>query len=144
MVSPPPTSIHKRHEDKPPTTAVVPAQRDVEVDVQRWSQDAVFLSWRFGLGGFCQKLSMAFEYDGVQHERRSLFHRTTTDSFEQLERDALKNLQWGEFGIKLICIPSRHPLNNPTRMKSVIRRISMCRQAPQHRKNGILISRPQR
>ncbi|KAG6964428.1 hypothetical protein JG687_00005991 [Phytophthora cactorum] len=98
-----------------------------------------------GLGGFCQELSMALEYDGVQHEREiPHFHRTTTDSFEQLERDALKNLQWGEFGIKLICIPSRHPLNNPTRMKSVIRRISMCRQAPQHRKNGILISRPQR
>lgn len=59
------------------------------------------------LDGFCEELSIAFEYDGEQHCRpNSYFHKTPEDFINQTKRDDLKDKICKERGIKLIRIPS--------------------------------------
>ncbi|KAG3110092.1 hypothetical protein PI124_g7101 [Phytophthora idaei] len=72
------------------------------------------------LDGYCQEISMAFEYAGEQHETEtSHFHRTT-NVFYQLERDALKKFLCEKYGIKLVPIPSRFTFTDPASMKAFV------------------------
>jgi|GEM_PF-1128623 len=56
--------------------------------------------------GYCQRLNMAFEYQGIQHyEEKKFFHRTKT-AFQDLQlRDQEKRLLAKERGVQLIEIP---------------------------------------
>ncbi|KUF84963.1 hypothetical protein AM587_10000116 [Phytophthora nicotianae] len=72
--------------------------------------EKVRLSFMEGLDldGYCEELSMAFEYDGIQHDiEKAHFHHTPTAFMEQLKREALKNVICQKYGIKLVRIPSR-------------------------------------
>ena len=47
---------------------------------------------RLELDGYCQKLKLAFEYDGIQHHKYpNPFHRDLSDFNRQRKRDGIKN-----------------------------------------------------
>lgn len=60
------------------------------------------------LDGFCEKYRIAFEYNGLQHEKYiEHFHRNgIQDFFRQQERDRVKNELCKKNDIVLINIPS--------------------------------------
>ena len=59
--------------------------------------------------GYCEKLKLAFEYQGLQHEEYvPFFHRKENDFEKQQERDSRKEQLSKEHGITLIKIPSKY------------------------------------
>lgn len=59
------------------------------------------------LDGFCDRLNLAFEYDGSQHSQYNPhFHKGGSKEFiYQVKKDEFKNLKCKENGITLIRIP---------------------------------------
>lgn len=65
------------------------------------------------LDGFCEKLNLAFEYDGQQHYQFSKFFHRTEEKFERSQMmDILKNIKCKDQGIILIRIPYWIKLEN--------------------------------
>ena len=67
---------------------------------------------------YCEKLKLAFEYQGEQHEEyEPFFHKGDINNFyKQQEHDRIKKEICDENGIKLICIPSKYDYTNPLEM----------------------------
>lgn len=73
------------------------------------------------LDGYCQRLQLAFEYNGTQHERFDPFFHDTEEKFKrQLERDHQKHFSCIENDIYLLHIPSMYTYRNVTKMKEFI------------------------
>lgn len=65
-------------------------------------------TWLNGLelDGYCEKLNLAFEYDGIQHFQFIEYFHKTQENFEKcLMRDKLKNILCKKRGVILIRIP---------------------------------------
>jgi hypothetical protein len=73
------------------------------------------------LDGYCEELSVAWEYDGKQHVQEvPHFHRTPTAFREQQERDVRKNRLCAQHGIYLIRIPHTFTHNDAPAMRAYI------------------------
>ena len=77
---------------------------------------------RLELDGYCEELNLAFEYNGIQHEKYSpYFHRDGPDDFQaQLERDTRKRELCEKNGIRLIDIPSKYNHKDPEKLRKYI------------------------
>ncbi len=65
-----------------------------------------FLDNRLELDGYCEKLSLAFEYNGKQHYKRiPYWHRTPNAFPDQQKRDKEKKFLCQQKGINLVVIP---------------------------------------
>ena len=74
------------------------------------------------LDGYCEKLNIAFEYQGQQHyEYTEYFHRTESDFKNQKERDEWKYTKCNENDIILILIPYHFNYQNPEKLEQYIR-----------------------
>ena len=57
------------------------------------------------LDGYCKKLKLAFEYDGIQHQKYpNPFHRDLSDFNRQRKRDKIKNRRCKSHKVILIRI----------------------------------------
>jgi hypothetical protein len=73
------------------------------------------------LDGWCPELNMAFEYQGVQHYKRSeYFHRTQEDFEDQKKRDKLKRAICKKRGITLLEIPYVYNYTDPSGLEDHI------------------------
>jgi len=73
------------------------------------------------LDGYCKKLNLAFEYNGLQHyEYIALFHKKKQDFLNQQKRDKIKSDLCKSNHIKLIIIPSKYNSYNPNKMYKFI------------------------
>ena len=77
---------------------------------------------RLELDGYCEELNLAFEYNGIQHEKYSpYFHRDGPDDFQaQLERDTRKRELCEKNGIRLVDIPSKYNHKDPEKLRKYI------------------------
>jgi hypothetical protein len=67
-----------------------------------------------GLDGYCQKLSLAFEYDGVQHERETVhFHKGPEDFAKPQKPAKRKNKLCLKNGVQLNPNPLQVRLQEP-------------------------------
>ena len=58
------------------------------------------------LDGYCEKLNIAFEYDGKQHyEFIKFFHRTEEEFLRRVQQDKLKDKLCEKYGVILLRIP---------------------------------------
>lgn len=69
-----------------------------------------WLVWKTGscleLDGYCEELSLAFEYQGRQHYEFDKFFHANQDEFDdQLARDEFKRKQCADQGVKLVAVP---------------------------------------
>ena len=61
--------------------------------------------YRLELDGYCPKLKLAFEYDGIQHHKYpNPFHRDLRDFHSQRKRDGIKNRRCKSHKVILIRI----------------------------------------
>lgn len=73
------------------------------------------------LDGYCEELNMAFEYQGLQHDKYIPFFHRTDDAFEkQQERDKEKLKICQERKIHLILVPHTYTYKNRDKMKEYI------------------------
>ena len=74
------------------------------------------------LDGYNEEKKLAFEYQGVQHEKYDPhFHRNGPDDFkDQVDRDNFKAKKCEERGILLFIIPSTFNYKNPRKMREFI------------------------
>ncbi|MDD4930673.1 MAG: hypothetical protein PHG66_00770 [Candidatus Colwellbacteria bacterium] len=74
------------------------------------------------LDGYCEKLNLAFEYQGLQHyEYIPFFHQNDIERFNgQLERDIRKKELCKENGTILLCIPYQYNCRNPEGLEQYI------------------------
>jgi hypothetical protein len=73
------------------------------------------------LDGYCEKLNIAFEYDGFQHyEFPNYFHKTEKQFIEQKERDFIKNKLCKDNGVLLIRIKEFENLNQDVVIKNIL------------------------
>ncbi len=77
------------------------------------------------LDGFNEELKLAFEYQGIQHEKVVLFFhpRGEKDLLAIQERDKIKREKCIQNGICLLEIPSKYSYNHPKKLKLYIRQI---------------------
>jgi hypothetical protein len=62
--------------------------------------------YRLELDGLNMDLKLAFEYNGIQHEKYStMYHKSYQDFIDQKQRDREKRLMCAAKGVKLIEIP---------------------------------------
>ena len=80
-----------------------------ELSGQKWPKKRLFknpeTNGHLELDGYCEALSMAFEYDGEQHFKESAFGSGDDTLKERQHRDAIKDQLCAQNGIKLIRIP---------------------------------------
>lgn len=73
------------------------------------------------LDGYCEKLKLAFEYDGGQHSKYTpVFHKSVKDFSYQVVKDDFKTKKCKEQGITLIRIP--HHIHR-TKLRDYILRV---------------------
>jgi hypothetical protein len=73
------------------------------------------------LDGYCNRLKLAFEYNGIQHYKFfPLFHKTKEDFKNQQNRDILKNKLCVKNKIKLINIPYTYNSSKETKLYKFI------------------------
>nr|QBK85813.1 MAG: uncharacterized protein LCMAC101_04080 [Marseillevirus LCMAC101] len=76
------------------------------------------------LDGYNEKLELAFEYQGIQHEKVvPFFHpHGEKDLLAIQERDKIKKEKCSQNGICLLEIPSKYSYNHPKKLKRYIRK----------------------
>jgi len=91
---------------------------------------------RLELDGYCESLSLAWEYQGVQHAQESpFFHRTPTAFQEQVERDERKVRLCAENLIHLITIPHTETFHDEPKLRRYIEeQIALWRALPNKRR----------
>ena len=77
---------------------------------------------RLELDGYCENLQIAFEYNGLQHDKYiPHFHRNGIEDFEkQQERDRRKRELCDKNDITLITIPHEYSFMNPKKIEEFI------------------------
>jgi hypothetical protein len=74
------------------------------------------------LDGYCDKLKIAFEHNGLQHYKKTNFH-STNKKFQDLQyRDRLKRQLCKSHGVKLIVIPQ---IGNNINKKGCVTRVNL-------------------
>lgn len=82
------------------------------------------------MDGYCQSLSLAFEYDGEQHYRLISRYRMTQENLDaNIRRDRRKNAKCAEHGVILVRIPAIRLLKDALLLNAVVSAIEATPEA---------------